>query len=89
MLISPQGAADYELIRSLPTRWLLALVVNKLLTHDALYLWPMLLSVVDWMTVVHFPGVSLGSINENYNVTKIMCLEFNQTLVHTPVYLLF
>ena len=40
-----------------------------------LYLWPMLLLVVGWITVTHFSGVSLSSIFVNYSVSKTVHLE--------------
>ena len=49
----------------------------------------MLLSVVGWITVIHLSGLSLSLIYANYNVFKIMWLELYQTLVYTPVQLLF
>ena len=40
-----------------------------------LYLWPMLLLVVCWITVTHFSGVSLSSMFVNYSASKIVQLE--------------
>ena len=42
-----------------------------------LYLWPMLLSVVGWIIVIHFSGVSPGSIYINYNISKIVQLALH------------
>ena len=50
-----------------------------------LYLWPMLLLVVDWITVIHFSGVSLSSIFVNYSSAKIVQLESYQIPVDTQV----
>ena len=53
-----------------------------------LYLWPMFLLVVGWVTVTHFPGVSLSSVFINYSASKILQLELYQISVDTLVYLL-
>ena len=50
-----------------------------------LYLWPMLLLVVGWITVIHFSGVSLSSIFVNYSASKIVQLESYQITVDTLV----
>ena len=50
-----------------------------------LYLWPMLLLVVDWITVTHFSGVSLGSIFVNYSASKTVQLESYQIPIDTVV----
>ena len=52
-----------------------------------LYLWPMLLLVVGWITLTHFSGVSQGSI-ANYSASKIVQLESYQIPVDRLVYLL-
>ena len=54
-----------------------------------LYLWPMLLLVVGWITVTHFSGVSLSSIFVNYSASKTVQLESYQIPVDRLVYLLF
>ena len=43
-----------------------------------LYLWPMLLLVVGWITVTHSSGVSLNSIFGNYSASKTVQLESYQ-----------
>ena len=43
-----------------------------------LYLWPMLLLVVGWITDTPFSGVSLSSIYVNYSASKIVQLESYQ-----------
>ena len=50
-----------------------------------LYLWPMLLLVVGWITVTHFSGVSLSSIFVNYSASKTVQLESYQIPVDTLV----
>ena len=50
-----------------------------------LYLWPMLLFVVRFITATHFSGVSLSSICINYSKSKIVQLELYQTPLDTPV----
>ena len=50
-----------------------------------LYLLSMLLSVVGWIIVIYFSGVSTGSIYVNYNVSKILQPELYQTSVDTPI----
>ena len=48
-----------------------------------LYLWPMLLLVVGWITVTYFSGVSLSSIFVNYSASKTEQLESYQIPVDT------
>ena len=48
-----------------------------------LYLGPMLLLVVGWITVTHFSGVSLSSIFINYSASKTVQLESYQIPVDT------
>ena len=48
-----------------------------------LYLGPMLLLVVSWITVTHFSGVSLSSIFVNYSASKTVQLESYQIPVDT------
>ena len=50
-----------------------------------LYLWPMLLLVVGWITLTHFSGVSLSSIFVNYSASEIVQLESYQIPVDTLV----
>ena len=50
-----------------------------------LYLWPMLLLVVSWITVTHFSGVSLSSIFVNYSASKIVQPESYKIPVDTLV----
>ena len=50
-----------------------------------LYLWPMLLLVVGWITVTHFLGVSLSSIFVNYSASKTVQLESYQIPGYTLV----
>ena len=50
-----------------------------------LYLWPILLLVVGWITVTHFSGVSLNSIFVNYSASKIVQLESYKIPVYTLV----
>ena len=49
------------------------------------YLWPMLLLVVGWITVTHFLGVSLSSIFVNYSASKTVQLDSYQIPVDTLV----
>ena len=51
--------------------------------YDATIL--VLLSVLGWITVIHFSGVSLSSMYINYNVSQIAWLELYQTLADTPL----
>ena len=46
-----------------------------------LYLWPMILLVVGWITVTHFSGVSLSLIFVNYSASKTVQLESYQISV--------
>ena len=48
--------------------------VRWFLTYDAL---------VSWIIVIHFSGVSSSLIYINYNVSKIMQLELDQTQIDT------
>ena len=48
-----------------------------------LCLWPMLLSVVGWITATHFSGASPSSICANYSASKIVQPELYQTPVDT------
>ena len=50
-----------------------------------LYLSPMLLLVVGWITVTHFSGVSLSSIFVDYSASKTVQLESYQIPVDTLV----
>ena len=50
-----------------------------------LYLWPMLLLVVSWITVTHFSGVFLSSILVNYSASKTVQLESYQIPADTLV----
>ena len=50
-----------------------------------LYLWPMLLLVVSWITVTHFSVVSLNSNIINYSASKIVQLALYQIPVDTQV----
>ena len=50
-----------------------------------LYLWLMLLLVVDWTTATHFSGASPSLIYTNYSASEIVQPELYQTLVDTPV----
>ena len=50
-----------------------------------LYLWPIFLLVVGWITETHFLGVSLSSIFMNYSESKLVQLELYQIPVDTLV----
>ena len=50
-----------------------------------LYLWPIFLLVVGWITETHFLGVSLSSIFKNYSASKIVQLELYQIPADTLV----
>ena len=43
---------------------------------------PMLLSVVGWTTLTHFPGVSPSSVFTDYSLSKIVQLELLQIRVN-------
>ena len=49
-----------------------------LLLMMLLYLWPVSMLVVIWITLTHFSGVSLSSIFVNYSASKILQLESYQ-----------
>ena len=58
---------------------------SGILLMMVLYLWPMLLLVVGWITVTHFSGVSLSSIFVNYSASKTVQLELYQIPADTLV----
>ena len=50
-------------------------MLGSFLLMMLLYVWPMLLLLVGWITVTQFSGVSLSSIFINYSACKIVQLE--------------